>query len=217
MEANMNQRVLILSALALAGCGGGGGPGGGTPPVPVTVVIHSVPLRDGFLENTGGVTTGSGMFAGDLEGTYAGVFDRPALGFDLAGAGVPPTATIQAATLSLEQYAVWGNPYGSGNLGNVLVDHVELGASLDATDFDTHTLLAGFGVLSTDATLAVKTLDVAARVQADLAAGRTFSDFRLRFSTDRDVDGADDYAGFVDTENWAGPGAAPALKIVYLP
>src|SRR5688572_2691662 len=121
MEAHMNHRMLIFSALALAGCGGGGGPDGGGSPVPVTVTIHSLPLRDGYLSDLGQLGTGTGLFAGDLEGAYPGDFDRSVVGFDLAGAGVPPTATIQTAALSVQQYAVWGDPYGS--LGNVVVDH----------------------------------------------------------------------------------------------
>jgi hypothetical protein len=38
-------------------------------------------------------------------------------------------------------------------------------------------------MLSTDATLGPKSLDVTAQVAADIAAGRTRSSFRLRFQT----------------------------------
>lgn len=212
----MNQRIFFLAALALPGCGGSGGSGGGGVPVPVTVVIPSTLARDGDIRSEGTVNTaGAGLFVGDIDGIIPGASSRAVVGFDLTAAGIPAGATIQTATLSLEQNVGTGSPYT--DLGNVLVDHVDLGLAVDATDYAANTLLAGFGTLSTDATLGVKTLDVGARVQADLTAGRTSSDFRLRFATDTDGDGNTDVAYFVDTENAFALGQPPLLKVVYLP
>jgi hypothetical protein len=112
----------------------------------------------------------------------------------------------------MAQAAVTGLPYA---LGNVLVDHVDIGAALDATDYAAVALLANVGTLSTDAVLTVKFLDVKAEVLADIAAARTTSDFRLRFPATTDGDGLIDSVHFEDMENNIGTGAYPELVIVY--
>jgi hypothetical protein len=212
METKMNHRPLLLTLLTLTGCGGSGG--GGEPSAPVTVVIPSTPARDGNIR-PGGFVYMSSMFVGDIDGISPGMTQRSVVGFDLIGSGIPSGATIVSATLALQQSPGWGTPYT--DLGNLLVDHVDLGAGIDGTDFTGGTLAAGFGVLSTDAALVVKSLEVGARVQADLTAGRTFSDFRLRFAADSNGDGADDYIQFNDSENSAPPGPKPVLTVTYLP
>jgi hypothetical protein len=159
--------------------------------------------------------TGCGMFVGDIDGIVPGVSTRAVVGFNLVTAGIPPGATIQTATLALQQGAGAGTPYA--DLGNMLVDHVDLGAAIDASDYGANTLLSGFGVFSTDAAFVVKSLEVGARVQADVTAGRTFSDFRLRFATNSNGDGSDDYTQFVDTEDAFNQGQSPLLTVTYVP
>ena len=61
---------------------------------------------------------------------------------------------------------------------------------------------------------AQKTLDVTAAVQADAAAARPTSDFRLFFGTASDADAADDFATFNDAENHLG-GGVPVLVVTY--
>jgi hypothetical protein len=86
-------------------------------------------------------------------------------------------------------------------LGNVIVDHLDYGTSLDGSDYNLAALLANAGTLSTDATIQYKTLDVTALVQADRSASRPRSQFRLRFSIrDSDNNGVDDFAAFGDAE-----------------
>jgi hypothetical protein len=212
VEAEMNHGIVLLPALLLTSCGGGGP---GNPRVPVTVVIASTPARDGYIRSDGAVNPGPGLFVGDGETLLPGLSIRAVVGFDLLGAGIPPGATIQSARLSVQQVVVEGTPYG--DLGNVLVDHVAMGAAIDAGDSSGNTLLAAIGVLSTDALLVVKSLEVGAQVQADLQAGRAISDFRLRFASDTDADGFNDHVAFVDTENFLSLGQPPLLKVTYLP
>ena len=210
----MKRAHVLPVLLLLSACGGGGG-SGDPGPQPIVVNIPSTFARDGSGRSNGYVSTSAGMFVGDLDSIANGQSGRAYVGFDLAGAGVPPTATIQGATLSLQQAGGEGSPYTT--LGNLLVDHVNLGAAIDVSDFAGNTILDGFGVLSTDTVIEVKSIEVGARVQADLAAGRTFSDFRLRFASSSDVDGANDYVQFNDSEDYAPLGPKPVLKVVYLP
>jgi hypothetical protein len=98
--------------------------------------------------------------------------------FDLAP--LPSDAEIVSAVVTLHQFLVPGTAYEGR--GPAILDHVDIGADLSADDFDGGTLTSNIGVLSTDATLGPKSLDVTAQVAADLAAGRTRSSFRVRFT-----------------------------------
>lgn len=209
----MNHRPLLLTLLTLAGCGGSGG-GGSGPSGPLTVVISSTNARDGNIRSNGAVLIVA-MFVGDIDAITSGVSQRAVVGFDLVGAGIPPGATIQTATLSLQQGGSGGTPYT--DLGNVLIDHVALGAAIDAADYSGNTLLSAFGVFSTDNAFDVRSLEVGARVQADVTAGRSFSDFRLRFATDTNLDGGSDYTQFGDSEGTVPFGPNPTLTVTYLP
>jgi hypothetical protein len=210
-HARLRRCVWLILASLLTACGGGGG----GPPLPVTVVVTSLPLRDGYVSYLGTAETGSAPIVGDIEAIVPGDHVRAVVGFDLGGSGVPSTATIQSAVLSMRQIGTWSNPFT--DLGHMLLDHVELGSSIDLTDFDAHTLHSGFGVFATAIVPAMNSLEVGVLVQADLAAGRTFSDFRLRFPTDLDRDDVNDYTAFVDSEDVTGTGAAPTLTITYRP
>ena len=216
----MDRRVLIFAVLAVSGCGGSagvGGPGPGGPggPTPVTIVIPTTPARSGYVRS-GGLVIAPFLYAGDFDGSDLGIAGRAVVGFDLAGSGIPPGATIQTATLALFQGGTsTGTPYA--DLGNLLADHVDIGAALDATDYGGGTLAGGFGIFSTDGAFVVKSLEVGAQVQADLTAGRAFSDFRLRFALDRNSDFSDDFMQFNDVANSFGAGPAPTLTVAYLP
>lgn len=201
----------LLPALAalplLTGCGGGGGR---VAAAPVTVTLTSTPLLDGTVA-TGGIIVG---LSGDIVvGDYAGGL-RGFGSFDLAG--IPAGATITSATLTLVQHASSGAPYAT--LGLLLVDQVVYGNVLEggayARSFPTN---QGFGTLSTDATLGAKSLVVTAQVQADRAALRTQSQFRLRFAVENDFDTTPDVAVFWSADNAPGPGDCPTLVVAYQP
>jgi hypothetical protein len=204
------RRVVLLAccgALLTVGCGGSGSD---DPDLTIT----SVPAFDGFITNTGfaDVSTSSSIAAGDTDGSFGNVarglvrFDRSAL---------PAGATIKHAVLRMNQAAVAGSPYGSpGGLGSVLVDHVDLGSSIDLADFGGGILTATIGTLSSTAALGERSLDVTAAVQADASAARATSDFRLYFTVNSNANAADDFVTFNDAENHLG-GSVPVLVVTY--
>jgi hypothetical protein len=197
--------LLLLGLVAVPACGGAAG-----LLVPLideidfggdddddSVVIESDPALDGWVESDGSADAFSEPFTGDRDDVQPGVGHRQLYSFDLAE--IPVGRTILSAELRIFQAVVVGNPYGE--LGDVVVDHVEYGPSLDGGDYAGGTLTPEVGTLSSDPTFGVKTLDVTAEVIADRAAARTRSEFRLRFGDfDSSDDGSADYAQFVDSE-----------------
>jgi hypothetical protein len=197
---------LVLGAGLVGGCGAGEAIFG-----PETYTLHAPSTLDGYVTSAGAVLTNStanGIAVGDNDADQG---RRGFVRFNIAG--LPLGAEIESAELRLAQAAVTGLPYVT--LGTLRVDHVDIGAALDAVDYAAVALLANVGTLSTDATLTVKFLDVKAEILADIAAARTTSDFRLRFTTQDDGDGLFDTAHFEDMENNLATGAYPELVIVY--
>ena len=92
---------------------------------------------------------------------------------------IPSDARVLRAELRIYQAAVTGDPYGK--LGNVVVDHVDYIGRAGIDSYDGQNLCPDVGVISTNAVLETKTLDVTNQVQEDLAFGATWSQFRLRF------------------------------------
>lgn len=202
----MRRAVLFAccGALALIGCGGSGSDG-------IDLTITSVATFDGFVTNTGFSDTfsASAIAAGDTDGSFMNV-SRGLVRFDRST--LPPGVTIQRAVLKMNQAAVAGAPYAS--LGDLVVDHVDLGAAVEATDFGGGLLTAQIGTLSTNATLGVKTVDVTDAVRADASAARPTSDFRLYFTVGTNANAADDFVTFNDAENHLG-GTVPVLVVTY--
>jgi hypothetical protein len=197
--------VCCAAALLLTACGGGGGDGGSAD---MTLVISSEESLDGFVTNTAFVDVNSEVSVGDTDGTFGNV-SRGFVRFELLG--IPAGATLIAAELRLFQFEVIGTPYATH--GNLLADHVNLGATLDATDFAAVPIRAGVATISGDATLEYKSTPVTECVAVDIAAGRTTSDFRLRFVLDSDADAMDDYISFND--GMSPPDVAPMLVVTY--
>ena len=194
--------LLLLVGPLLAGCGGGGNT--------VTVSLLSISALDGFVTNTGFVDTTHAVAVGDTDGSFSNVA-RGFVHFDLSG--LPAGVNIVSAELRLQQSTVFGAPYAT--LGNVVVDHVNIGIALDASDFGALALLSDVGTLSNNPVLELKTLSVTQRVRADLAAARSTSDFRFRYPTGSDGDGADDYVEFNDGGNSLGNGIRALLIVKY--
>jgi hypothetical protein len=206
--------LVVLLGSALNGCefepDGGGGPGTGpTGGQPTTVDMSSTAALDGWIRSDGNLSTAGAAITGDLDGAAPGLGYRQFYSFDLAS--LPAGSTVTAATLRLYQAATTGTPYV--DLGSVIVDHLIYGDALDAADFSAAPLAANVGAIATDGAVEYKTLSVTARVQADLAAGRTRSQFRVRFSTmDSNNDAGNDFAQFNDAEAAFNP---PVLAITY--
>lgn len=188
-------------------CGGGGGDDGGG----ILVTIPSIATLDGIVESDGtvyeqdayGVALGDGSPGDGWRGIVT---------FDLGP--IPAGATVQEATLRLLQFGVQGTPYAKLG-GAVLVDHIDVGATLDAGDYDSAAYSADIGTLSSNPTLEVKSLGVDAAVQADVDATRTRSAFRLRFAVESDGAPGADYVNFNEQEDPDGSGVTPTLVVRY--
>ena len=192
------------------GCGGSGG-GGGTPALVAN--LSGIAALDGTVSTHGTVLTdGGGPRAGDVDSVLPGMFWRQFFTFDRSP--IPVGATIVSAGLDVYQEAVAGNPYDTH--GDLVLDYLDYGTSLDAADYDLAAITGGLGPISTTATLGWKTLDVTAEVRDALGAGR-HPQFRVRWSAlFIALDGQDDFVVFGDAEgSWGTPSHPPLLKVVY--
>lgn len=208
------RRLLVLVSAAAwigAACNDSSGPG------PETLTLGSTAALDGFVYIGAAEradATGGGPSTGDIDAFVEGVNSRQFYSFDLAT--LPTGADITTATLRLYQANASSGVYGE--LGNVVVDHLDYGTTLDVDDHSAAALTEDIGTLSTDATIEYKVLDVTAAVEDDRAAGRTRSQFRLRFETPGNDDGTNDFAQFTDPEESCGSlcvGNPPQLVIEY--
>lgn len=166
------------------------------------IVIGSTASRDGYVLDDGSVNTdpvGGGPKTGDLD-DFLGprLLARQFYSFELTG--IPSSVSVQSTTLRLYQANVEGSPYGAGNLGGVVVDHVNYDTSLESVDYNVAALTANIGTLSTDVSVGYKTLNVTANVASDVLS-RSRSQYRLRFSEEISVNFQDDYAQFTDAED----------------
>jgi hypothetical protein len=204
--------LLLSTALLLAACGSDGD-NGMTPGVEHTDTLVATASLDGFVTSTGTAdVNGGGPAVGDLDGVTQGLNARQFYSFDLSG--IASQATVVDATVRLFQARVIGTPYASH--GEVVLDHVDYGSSLDVGDFGGGTLTAAIAVLATQPDTAYHAADVSGEVQADLEAGRSRTQYRLRFSLQgSDGDMANDIVVFSDSEESAGAGAPPQLIITY--
>ncbi len=136
---------------------------------------------------------------------------RGFVGFDISSI----QSTVVSARLKIYQGIADESPYTT--TGNLLVDHVNFGASLDTDNFSGNTLVGNIGTLSNNVTLEWKPdttgLDVTQYVQNDLDSGRSYSQFRLHFTTEDGV-GVVGYAAFCDSEGHYGD-HTPVLVITY--
>lgn len=181
----------------------------------ITAQFYSVAALDGNVRSDGVLLSGSCgstlICVGDSglvdNSTYRGF-----ISFDLSS--LPEALTqVVAAELRVEQAGLFGTPYT--DLGSLRLDHVNYGASLSAADFDAP-VLASLGILSTTTALEFKTKSVTASVQDDWsnrAARGHRSQYRLRFFSLTDGDGAGDYATFTPGE---AASSKPRLEVTYL-
>lgn len=123
--------------------------------------------------------------------------------------------TIVSATLRLYQAnSIEGSPYTK--LGNIIVDHFNFGDHMKGADCLGAALVSNIGTISNNTTTEWKTMDVTNYVQSDLNAGRTSSQYRLRFyPLDKLADGVRDLVEFESAENHTLTGNYPELVVVY--
>ena len=202
--------IAMLLTLATAGCGAGGGIVSNSA---LTTQLPPIGGLDGFVDDHGFVET-AGWLGGILIGDNSGnATAQGFLTFDLAA--IPAGAQILEATLEIRQFNVSGTPYAS--MGSLLVDHVDVGGTLDASDWGATALDGNFATASQTDALGVLLVDVRDPIQADVFAGRTKSSFRLGFTALSDGDNAQDTAHIQDSEDSEGSGVLPAVTVRYRP
>ncbi len=212
--------AVTAAALLLTACGGGSGGGsggGGGGPVVGNLTIVSDAAQDGYLAYLDAAAPRSrnlvnSIGAGDNDAYVRRQSLRGFVTFDLRA--LPPGARITSATVRVYQSSVVGSPYAK--LGYLRLDHVDYGATLDYDEFGLP-ILGGstVGNISDEPTLGWKSLDVTERLQADLDAARTRSQYRLRFGLRYNNDATNDWARFEDGEMSQGTVNPPLLVITY--
>lgn len=199
--------ILVLAGVALAACGGSSGAAWET----FDRTYASVAARDGYMSETGFGLPEARTFAGDIDGLLAG--DGIAAVYCFETGGISDNAIVESAVLRVYQEELEGAPYPS--LGHVVVDHIQIGASVDVDDYDGGTITSNIGTLSTTAALEWKTADVTAAVQNDVSANRLYSEFRIRFTLDSNGNGDNDMMIANDGEDSQGSGRIPQLVVRY--
>lgn len=226
--------ALLGSSLALVGCGGGGADGGHddgneedpiiedpivVTPVPqiTNVDLASTPELDGVVFGNNLDQTARPDLAphiGDFAFTnQTGGAQRLQAYFSYDLSSIPEGATIRSATLSVYVFQVVdGDPQGMMAL--VDVDHVAYQDQFPQ-NFTPIVLDGLIGQLTDINTLGRKEVDVTAQLQADLDAGRSRSQYRVKGRLDSDFDNENDAVEFTDGEDSRGTGQLPLLRIEY--
>lgn len=184
------------------------------------IVIGSTASLDGFIAFDGSAysatSNGGSPRTGDDESFLIGTRARQFFSFDLSN--IPSSVTVNQASLRLYQLMQAGTPFN--DLGSVVVDHVDYGATLDSSpgDYDGG-LLALLGVFSNSSTADYRALNITTRVAIDLINMRGHSQYRLRFSPlEINNDSASDYVQYVDAESsCCGVNPPPQLSITIQP
>lgn len=173
-----------------------------------TKTLSSTASLDGFRSSNHGGNAGLDIRAG----RNINLATRGFVSFELSD--IPEDATVTKVTLRLYQTKVVGDPYGVG--GNLKVDHLAYGDSLDDNDYASAALLSSFSTLTSNATVEWKDVDVTEAVNNDIAEERTRSQFRIHFETENTGgDATGDFAYFESADNSEGSGNTPKLVIEY--
>lgn len=200
-----NSVFAIAAGVLAMGCTDANGPGAVN--LPEAVVAGG--LEHGTIRSVG-ANTNVAITPGD---DANGIAYRSTLGFDLTA--IPSGASVTAATLSVSQCQVGGNPFVA--LGPLVVDHIDLTLGLTDAAYSGQTLEPNIGTISSTTGTGARTLDVTAAVQADISASRRVTAYRLRFR-DHDTNG-DAVADFVQIalsrDGFCTGQAEPQLHVSY--
>ena len=187
------------------------------PSQPETTVIRSTATLDGFRLNDGRGSTRENILVGNGEITDPGgeLIARGFVSFDLSE--IPPGATIDVVDLEFYQAEISGDPYGK--LGTLVLEHVDYGASLDEGAYDTPAMdSATLGAqVEAGQWYTVSSDVVAGWLQDDITSGSRRFQIRLRFSTETDGDGEEDWISVEPGGSILGSSRAPRLTVTYVP
>jgi hypothetical protein len=187
------------------------------PAGPQVLVLRSEAALDGFLLNDGtgsniqDIIVGNGRItepAGEL-------VSRGFLSFDLAD--VPAGATIEGVELRFYQKTIQGEPYEK--LGNLMLDQVDYGSSLDPGAYDLPALdSAGLATLaSANSWYVLSDPLITSWVQSTLDHDQARFQLRLRFRQETDGDGEEDWVAIEPGGGLLSSPNAPQLTITYRP
>ncbi len=179
-------------------------------PVLMNYFATAAPGMDGTVFSYGGTLSASFIQVGDLDKTGQA---RGFLSFPISGMGDAPAVFF--AGMRVHQSGVIGNPYA--DLGSVVVDHVDYGPGISPDDYNATALEWGTGMLSpASADLQWKYVYLNSSLQRDLDEGRSYSQYRLRFSPrETDEDGSTETVEFESSNDFFGQGQVPELFVRY--
>lgn len=173
-----------------------------------TITLDSEPGLDGFRSSNGSGSTSSNIRAGSDSELVTRFF----VSFDISD--ISPDAEVISAELRIFQTKTMGEPYKLG--GDLLIDHLNYGDSLDRTDYSTPALLSSFSVFSKKPSTGWRELDVTNQVINDVVSAHSLSQFRLHFEKEVVSDSENgDFAYFESGENTQRSGNTPELVIKY--
>lgn len=198
--------LAVIATITFSACGGGGS----TAPATMYRYIPGDGTQIGWIRSGGSapsITFVANPIVGDLDSTiHAPAGFRAVYGFSLAT--VPAGAHITLATLKISVCGSVGSPITK--LGDAIVDHIMFAVPFDSTAYAGGTLAPDIGALATDLLGHPGAVDATASVASDVAAGRPYSQYRVRMANlDSNNDGHDDILYF--TTDAAHSGLCPYL------
>ena len=225
----MRSVTILILGMALAGCGGGAADGPKESEDERLLVATGLEGLDGTIilnSQTGSCeidAVASGAVAGESEGSDKFITHWGFVTFDISQ--LPAGAEVRSATANLFMLESDGdNIFGSGLFGNVVMEHIDLGATLDEPDMLAPPLggeLVGGDAsptfLAATPALGYRAVDVTTEVLRDVDDGRSRTTLRLRCQVVRatDADLLDDQAVFAifDPDDPDDPPAIPNREV----
>ena len=184
---------------------------------PVTITLTSEGALDGYRLNDGTGSSAQDILVGNGEmvNPVGELVARGFMSFDLSD--IPAGAAIESAELRFYQKEIEGSPYEK--LGNLVLEHVDYGAILGDSAYNTPALDTAVLDIETSpgAWYILSDPTIVAWVQSSLETGISRQQFRLQFSQETDGDGQEDWIAFQSGGSILGSRQAPQLTITYIP
>lgn len=184
---------------------------------PQTVILSSEAALDGYWLNDGSGSNNQDILVGngELVDPFGELVARGFMSFDVSG--IPAGATIESVALRFYQKTIQGDPYGK--LGNLVLEHVYYGTSLDDSAYNTPAL--GSAMLAVQSSpgswYVLSDPTITSWVQSNLAAGRIRFQLRLQFRQQTDGDGQEDWVAIEPGRGALASRNSPQLTITYVP
>ena len=186
------------------------------PSQPQTLRLTSEDRLDGSLLNDGSGGSNQPILVGNgkIEDSVGEIIARGFMSFNIAD--IPAGATIESVELRFYQQEIQGSPYAK--LGNLVLERVDIGSSLEPEDFAAPALDSGTIAQQTSpgAWYVISDPTLVTWLERELNAGRSRLQLRLRFDQETDGDGEEDYVSILGGGLGSGQNA-PQLTVVVVP